>query len=165
MEKLCRGWGFKMLKFWFFLVLFFCWEWLQHLSKIFDLWRSCCLLLHSSHHLGSLPYFDTILCTIVWNWTYHFFRSLCRNLCFPFQKCSMQSFPKCICATVPPQASCSSKYLGNSGLSFLNHPRAKLLSLYIITKFFAIIGLITPYSIHFNFINIQFQSTMCANHW
>jgi hypothetical protein len=30
---------------------FFCQVWLQRLSKIFDLWRSHCLLLHSSPHL------------------------------------------------------------------------------------------------------------------
>jgi hypothetical protein len=39
-------------KFWFFLVLFFCQVWLQHLSKIFDLRSSHCLLLPSSRHLG-----------------------------------------------------------------------------------------------------------------
>jgi hypothetical protein len=33
---------------------FFCQVWLQHLSKIFDLWRSRCLLPPSSHHLGSI---------------------------------------------------------------------------------------------------------------
>jgi hypothetical protein len=37
----------------FLLVHFFCQGWLQHLSKIFDLQRSHCLLLHSSHHLPS----------------------------------------------------------------------------------------------------------------
>jgi hypothetical protein len=42
-------------KFWFFLVLFFCQVWLQHLSKIFDLRSSHCLLLPSGHHLGSGP--------------------------------------------------------------------------------------------------------------
>jgi hypothetical protein len=31
---------------------YFCYEWLQHLSKIFDLWSSCCLLPPSSRHLG-----------------------------------------------------------------------------------------------------------------
>jgi hypothetical protein len=38
---------------------FFCQVWLQNLSKIFDLWSSCCLLPPSSHHLGSscLPKF------------------------------------------------------------------------------------------------------------
>jgi hypothetical protein len=38
---------------------FFCQMWLQNLSKIFDLWSSCCLLPPSSHHLGSscLPKF------------------------------------------------------------------------------------------------------------
>jgi hypothetical protein len=35
---------------WFFS----CQVWFQSLSKIFDLWSSCCLLLHSNHHLGSL---------------------------------------------------------------------------------------------------------------
>jgi hypothetical protein len=34
---------------------FSCQAWLQCLSKIFDLWSSCCLLLHSNHHLGSPP--------------------------------------------------------------------------------------------------------------
>jgi hypothetical protein len=48
------GWGFRVLKFRFFLVLFFCEGWLQRFSKIFDLWSSRCLLLHSSCHLGSL---------------------------------------------------------------------------------------------------------------
>jgi hypothetical protein len=33
---------------------FFCQVWLQHLSKIFDLWSSRCLLPPSSRHLGSL---------------------------------------------------------------------------------------------------------------
>jgi hypothetical protein len=41
------------MKFWFFLFFFYCQGWLQCLSKIFDLWSSCCLLLHSSHHFGS----------------------------------------------------------------------------------------------------------------
>jgi hypothetical protein len=38
-----------------FLILggFLCQVWLQHLSKIFDLWSSCCLLPPSSCHLGS----------------------------------------------------------------------------------------------------------------
>jgi hypothetical protein len=31
----------------------FCQVWLQRLSKIFDLWSACCLLLPSSRHLGS----------------------------------------------------------------------------------------------------------------
>jgi hypothetical protein len=34
---------------WFFS----CQVWLQHLSKVFDLWSSCCLLPSSSRHLGS----------------------------------------------------------------------------------------------------------------
>jgi hypothetical protein len=42
-----------VLKPWFLLVLFFCQVWLQCLSKIFDSWSSRCLLLNSSHHLGS----------------------------------------------------------------------------------------------------------------
>jgi hypothetical protein len=33
---------------------------LQYLSKIFDLWNSSCLLLPSSHHLGSSPCFLNI---------------------------------------------------------------------------------------------------------
>jgi hypothetical protein len=33
----------------------FCQGWLQCLSKIFDLWSSCCLLLPSSCHLGFCP--------------------------------------------------------------------------------------------------------------
>jgi hypothetical protein len=45
--------GFRVSKFWLFLVLFFCEVWLQCLSKIFDLQSSRCLLLHSSCHLGS----------------------------------------------------------------------------------------------------------------
>jgi hypothetical protein len=49
--------GVQGVKFWFFLVLFFCHVWLQHLSKIFDFWSSCCLLLHSSCHLGASLYF------------------------------------------------------------------------------------------------------------
>jgi hypothetical protein len=36
-----------MSVFWFFLVVFSCQVWLQHLSKIFDLQSSCCLLLPS----------------------------------------------------------------------------------------------------------------------
>jgi hypothetical protein len=47
------GLGIQSVKFWFFLVLFSCQVWLQYLSKIFDLWSSHCLLLHSSHHLWS----------------------------------------------------------------------------------------------------------------
>jgi hypothetical protein len=35
------------------LGVFFCQVWLQHFSKIFDLWSSRCLLLHSSCHLDS----------------------------------------------------------------------------------------------------------------
>jgi hypothetical protein len=54
LEKLCTGWGFRVSKFWFFLVLYFCQVWLHHLRKIFDLRSSHCLLLHSSLHLGSL---------------------------------------------------------------------------------------------------------------
>jgi hypothetical protein len=44
--------GFRVLKFWFLFVLFFCQVLLQHLSIIFDLQSSHCLLLHSSCHLG-----------------------------------------------------------------------------------------------------------------
>jgi hypothetical protein len=62
-------------KFWFFLVLFFCQVWLQHLSKIFDLWRSCCLLLHSGRHVdASLLYFFFILETrshFLSTWSFH----------------------------------------------------------------------------------------------
>jgi hypothetical protein len=47
------GWGFVVLEFCLFLVVFSCQVWLQHLSKIFDLGISCCLLPPSSHHLGS----------------------------------------------------------------------------------------------------------------
>jgi hypothetical protein len=41
---------------------FFCQVWLQHLSKILDLWSSCCLLPLSSHDLGSPPllHFDLL---------------------------------------------------------------------------------------------------------
>jgi hypothetical protein len=53
MEKLCAGWEFRVLEFCFFLVVFFCQVWLQSLSKIFDLWSSCCLHPPSSCHLGS----------------------------------------------------------------------------------------------------------------
>jgi hypothetical protein len=53
-EKLCTGWGFRELEFCFFLVFFFCQVLLQHLSKIFDLRSSCCLLPPSSHHLQLL---------------------------------------------------------------------------------------------------------------
>jgi hypothetical protein len=54
-EKLYMGWGFKVSGFWFFLE-FFSWQvWFQHLSKVFDIWSSHCLLLLSSHHLGSQP--------------------------------------------------------------------------------------------------------------
>jgi hypothetical protein len=42
--------------------IFFCQVWLQHLSKIFDLWSSLCLLLPSSHYLGFPPYCFTHLC-------------------------------------------------------------------------------------------------------
>jgi hypothetical protein len=52
-EKLCMGWGIRVSKFWFFLVLFFCQVWLQHLSKSFDLQSSCCQLMHSCCHLRS----------------------------------------------------------------------------------------------------------------
>jgi hypothetical protein len=41
------------LKFWFFLVLYFCQVLLQCLRKIFDLQSSHCLLLYPSHLLGS----------------------------------------------------------------------------------------------------------------
>jgi hypothetical protein len=53
-EKLCMGWGFRVLMFWFSLVLFFCLVLLQHLSEIFDLRSSWCLFLHCSCHLRSL---------------------------------------------------------------------------------------------------------------
>jgi hypothetical protein len=46
------GRGFRVKKFWLFLVLFFCQVLLHHLSKIFDLQSSHCLLLNSSCHLG-----------------------------------------------------------------------------------------------------------------
>jgi hypothetical protein len=50
------GWGFRLSRYWFFLLFFLsCQKWLQHLSKIFELQSSCCLLLHSSCHLGSSP--------------------------------------------------------------------------------------------------------------
>jgi hypothetical protein len=48
----------RVSEFWFFLAAFFYQVWLQHLSKIFDLRSSCCLLLPSSHHLGSSPSFQ-----------------------------------------------------------------------------------------------------------
>jgi hypothetical protein len=35
------------------LVFYVLQVWLQHLSKVFDSWSSCCLLLHPSRHLGS----------------------------------------------------------------------------------------------------------------
>jgi hypothetical protein len=47
------GLRFSVSKFWFFLVLYFCQVWLQCLRKIFYLQSSHCLLLYSSHHLGS----------------------------------------------------------------------------------------------------------------
>jgi hypothetical protein len=53
-EKLSMGWGFRVSKFWFCSVLYFCQGWLQHLSKIFDSRSSHCLPLHPSCHLGSL---------------------------------------------------------------------------------------------------------------
>jgi hypothetical protein len=61
MEKLCVGWRLRVLKFWFFLVLFSCQVWLQHLSKIFDFWSSCCLVLHSSCYLGSPPFSESFI--------------------------------------------------------------------------------------------------------
>jgi hypothetical protein len=42
-----------VLDCWFFLVLFFCQVWLQHLSKIFDLRSSHCVFLPSNRHLLS----------------------------------------------------------------------------------------------------------------
>jgi hypothetical protein len=48
---LAGGWGcWSFASSWCF---FSCHVWIQHLSKIFDLPRSCCLLPPSSHHLGS----------------------------------------------------------------------------------------------------------------
>jgi hypothetical protein len=47
--------GAQSGKLWFLLVLFSA-KWLQHLSKIFDLRSSHCLLLHSSCHLWSAPH-------------------------------------------------------------------------------------------------------------
>jgi hypothetical protein len=47
------GLGVQGVRFFILLGGFFCQVWLQHLSKIFDLWSSHCLLLPSSHHLGS----------------------------------------------------------------------------------------------------------------
>jgi hypothetical protein len=46
-------WGVRVLLL--LGVFFFCQVWLQHLSKIFDLWSSHCLLSPSSYHLGSSP--------------------------------------------------------------------------------------------------------------
>jgi hypothetical protein len=51
-ESLC-GLGVWVSGLCFFLVVFLCQVWLQHLSKIFDLWSSCYLLPPSSLHLGS----------------------------------------------------------------------------------------------------------------
>jgi hypothetical protein len=47
-----NGLGVQGVEFLFSLVLFFCHVWLQHLSKIFDLWHSCFQLLYCSHDLG-----------------------------------------------------------------------------------------------------------------
>jgi hypothetical protein len=58
-QKPCMNYGFRVSKFWFFLGLFFCQVWLQHLSKIFDLQSSHCLLLHSSHYLVSSKKLET----------------------------------------------------------------------------------------------------------
>jgi hypothetical protein len=49
--------GIQVLKFWFSLLLYFCQVWLQCLSKVLESQSSCCLLLHPSHHLGSLMSF------------------------------------------------------------------------------------------------------------
>jgi hypothetical protein len=48
------GLGVHGVKVFILLGAFFCHVWLQHLSKIFCLWISWCLLLYSTHHLGSL---------------------------------------------------------------------------------------------------------------
>jgi hypothetical protein len=79
-EALCSL-GFRVWEFCFFLVVFFCQVWLQHLSKIFDYWSSCCLLPPSTHHLG---FSSTILILNSWAWdglplSYAFI-----NVIFPF---------------------------------------------------------------------------------
>jgi hypothetical protein len=48
-----HGLGLEGVEVLILLVLYFHQVWLQHLSKIFDLWSSCCLLLCPSCHLGS----------------------------------------------------------------------------------------------------------------
>jgi hypothetical protein len=47
------GQGFRILKFWFSLVVYFHQVWLQHLSKVLESLSSCYLLPYPSHHLGS----------------------------------------------------------------------------------------------------------------
>jgi hypothetical protein len=56
MEKLSKLQGLRMSKFWFFLLLYFCQVWLQHLSEVLESQSSCCLLLCSSCHLRSTLY-------------------------------------------------------------------------------------------------------------
>jgi hypothetical protein len=48
-----HGLGVQGVEILILLVLYFCQVWLQHLSIIFDLKNSHCLLLCPSHHLGS----------------------------------------------------------------------------------------------------------------
>jgi hypothetical protein len=50
--------GVQGVKTLIFLGVFFSQVWLQHFTKIFDLWSSCCGLLHSSPDLGSSSYFS-----------------------------------------------------------------------------------------------------------
>jgi hypothetical protein len=50
----------KVSKPWFILVLLFCQVCCQCLSKIFYLWSSCCLFLHSSPSFHVVPFVNTL---------------------------------------------------------------------------------------------------------
>jgi hypothetical protein len=60
--------GFRVSKFWFSLVFYFCQVWLQCLSKILGLWSSRCLLLHCSGILDpSVFLINAFLAFFCWN--------------------------------------------------------------------------------------------------
>jgi hypothetical protein len=54
--------GIQDVEFCFFLVVLFFQVWLQHLSKIFDLWSSHCLFPPSSCNLESLSNLTFLSC-------------------------------------------------------------------------------------------------------
>jgi hypothetical protein len=59
-------------KFWFSMLFYFHQVWLQHLSKVLESQSSRCLLLHPSHHLGSLAiiwFLNSLAMCPGWPWT------------------------------------------------------------------------------------------------